>query len=113
MKQLIACCGLDCEVCDARIATLADDNALREATASKWRVMNNAPEITAETINCMGCRMDGLKFAYCAMCEIRSCAMGKGFGTCGECAELDSCPTLGAVLEHAPEAKGNLARKCQ
>ena len=27
---LIGCCGLDCEKCDARIATLANDNALRK-----------------------------------------------------------------------------------
>ena len=29
MKQLIACCGLDCEGCDARIATVGNDNELR------------------------------------------------------------------------------------
>ena len=45
MKQLIACCGLDCEGCDARIATVRNDNELREKTARKWSVMNNAPEI--------------------------------------------------------------------
>ena len=28
MNQLIGCCGLDCEKCDARIATLTNDNAL-------------------------------------------------------------------------------------
>jgi hypothetical protein len=56
MKQLIACCGLDCEGCDARIATVGNDNELREKTARKWSEMNNAPEITAATINCMGCR---------------------------------------------------------
>ena len=33
MKQLIACCGLDCESCDARIATVKNDNELREKTA--------------------------------------------------------------------------------
>lgn len=54
MKQLIACCGLDCENCDARIATVRDDNELREKTAQKWSIMNNAPEITPATINCMG-----------------------------------------------------------
>ena len=54
MKQLIACCGLDCESCDARIATVKNDNELREKTAQKWSAMNNAPEITAATINCMG-----------------------------------------------------------
>mgnify|MGYP000504983585 CR=1 FL=1 len=44
MKQLIACCGLDCESCDARIATVKNDDELREKTAQKWSAMNNAPE---------------------------------------------------------------------
>ena len=35
MKQLIACCGLDCENCDARIATINNDEKLREETAQK------------------------------------------------------------------------------
>ena len=34
MDQLIACCGLDCEKCDARIATVTSDDALREKTAA-------------------------------------------------------------------------------
>ncbi len=53
--KLIACCGLDCEKCDARIATLADDNALREKTAALWSKLNGA-QITPEMINCTGCR---------------------------------------------------------
>ena len=104
MKQLTACCGLDCESCDARIATVKNDDVLREKTA-----MNNAPEITAATINCMGCRADGVKFAYCSdYCEIRKCVSGKGFNTCGDCDELDSCQIVGAVLQHAPGARENL-----
>ena len=59
MKQLIACCGLDCENCTARIATVNNDDELREKTAKEWSVLNNTPEITAETIHCMGCRADG------------------------------------------------------
>ena len=109
MKDLIACCGLDCEICDARIATLNNDDALREATARKWSEMNNTPEITAETINCLGCRTDGMKFGFCAMCEIRSCALGKGFATCGECADLATCPTISPILLNDPGARGNLA----
>ncbi len=108
MKELIACCGLNCETCDARIATINNDNILREETARKWSEMNNTPEITAETINCAGCRTEGVKFGYCSMCEIRSCAMGKGFETCGECVDLNSCPIIAPVLENAPEAKSNL-----
>lgn len=29
-NQLLGCCGLDCEACDARIATITNDNALRK-----------------------------------------------------------------------------------
>lgn len=59
-NQLIGCCGLDCETCDARIATLTNDNTLREKTAALWTELNGAP-ITAEMINCTGCRMEGAK----------------------------------------------------
>ena len=109
MKQLIACCGLDCESCDARIATVKNDDDLRAETARKWSEMNNVAEITAETIHCMGCRTEGVKFAFCSdYCQIRRCVSEKGFDTCGDCGELDTCPTVGAVLQHAPGAKENL-----
>lgn len=109
MNRSIACCGLDCESCDARIATLANDDKLREKTAREWSAMNNAPEITAATIDCTGCRADGVKFAFCShMCEIRKCVHTKGFDTCGDCPELENCPTVGAVFQHNPGAKENL-----
>ena len=109
MKQLIACCGLDCESCDARIATVENDNELREKTARKWSVMNNAPEITAATINCTGCRADGAKFTYCSdYCEIRQCVYEKGFNTCGDCNELDNCRIVRPIFQNVPGAKENL-----
>ena len=30
MKKYIACCGLDCESCEARRATVNDDDSLRQ-----------------------------------------------------------------------------------
>ena len=108
MKPLIACCGIDCETCDARIATVANDDNLREDTAKKWREMFNTPDITSDSINCEGCRTEGAKFSHCNDCEIRNCAQSKGFDTCGDCAELDTCPTIGAILEHIPGGKENL-----
>ena len=111
MKQLIACCGIDCETCDARIATVNNDNELREKTAKNWSEMYDAPNITAESINCMGCRVDGVKFGYCNVCEIRTCVNTKGFNTCGDCNELDTCQIVGAVLQHLPNAKENLTAK--
>lgn len=108
MRDLIAYCGLDCEKCDARIATIDDDDALREKTAQLWSRLNNAP-ITAEMIDCMGCRTDGVKTPYCeSMCPIRKCARGKGFSTCRDCPELESCPTVETVIGHLAEARENL-----
>ena len=111
MKHLIACCGIDCETCDARIATVANDNELREKTAQKWQVMYNSPDITAESINCTGCRTDGVKIGHCNECEIRNCVETKGFNTCGDCKELETCQIVGFVLQNVPGAKENLKKQ--
>lgn len=109
MKKLIAYCGLDCEKCDARIATINNDDNLRKETARKWCEMNHTDQITPETINCMGCRTEGIKFAYCAsMCPIRKCAMAKGFETCGDCNELDKCEKVAPIISTCEEARKNL-----
>lgn len=42
MKDMIGFCGLDCEKCDAYMATINDDQALREKTAKLWAELNNA-----------------------------------------------------------------------
>lgn len=111
MKQLIACCGLNCENCEARIATILNDDELRKETAQKWSVMNGSSEITAETINCVGCRIDGVKFAFCSdLCPVRKCTLDKGYNTCGDCKELDSCKIVGQIFEHNPKAKENLSK---
>ena len=43
LKNMIGCCGLDCEHCDAYLATIHNDQALREKTAKLWSELNNAP----------------------------------------------------------------------
>lgn len=111
MNKLIACCGLDCEKCDAYIATKNNDDALREKTAKLWSEMNNAP-ITAKMINCDGCRTDGVKTPYCGtMCEIRKCAVKNGFDTCAGCPDMNNCETVGEILKTAPDAAENLKKK--
>src|SRR5574344_2246921 len=108
MKELTACCGLDCEKCDARIATVNDDNVLREKTAKLWSEMNHAP-ITPEMINCTGCRTDGVKTPFCgSMCAIRKCMQQKKFATCGDCSEVNRCQTLAMVTGSNADALANL-----
>ena len=108
MRPNIACCGLDCEQCDAYIATLHDDQALREKTAKLWAALNHAP-ILPEHIHCQGCRADGVKTVFCEqLCAVRRCARQRGAVTCGDCPEMESCPTMGAIFANAPQAKKNL-----
>ncbi|MCH4895863.1 MAG: DUF3795 domain-containing protein [Marinifilaceae bacterium] len=109
MKDLIACCGLDCENCEARIATINDDDELREKTAKKWCEMNHTDLITKDSIQCMGCRTDGVKFEYCrSMCEIRKCVKKNGFNTCADCPKLNSCSLVGAIIKNNEDARKNL-----
>lgn len=108
MGNMIGYCGLDCEKCDAYLATIHDDQALREKTAKLWAELNNAP-ILPEHINCEGCRADGVKTVYCdSLCGIRQCALKKGVETCGSCPELKECPTVGMVISNNPDALKNL-----
>lgn len=108
MGKLISCCGLDCASCDARIATIANDDVLRAQTAEKWRTQHNSLEIMPEMINCTGCREAGVKFGYCERCEIRSCVKSKGFQTCADCSQMQTCTILGNVLKYVPSALDNL-----
>ena len=69
MNNMIAYCGLDCEKCEARLATINNDNELRKKVADKWSKLNNIT-ITSEMINCEGCRIDGKKTVFCdKLCE--------------------------------------------
>lgn len=110
MNKLIAYCGLDCEQCDARKATLTNDDALREKVAALWSELNNA-EITAEMINCEGCRIDGAKTPFCdSLCPIRQCALKKGVETCGSCVEMKNCETVGMIISNNAKALENLIK---
>ena len=108
MKKMIAYCGLDCEKCDAYIATVQNDRQLREKTAKLWSELNGV-EITPEMIHCEGCRADGAKTPYCeSLCPIRQCALNRNIETCGGCAEMKKCEKVGAIIGSNPEARRNL-----
>jgi hypothetical protein len=108
MEKLIAFCGLNCTECEARTATLKNDDELRKAVAEKWRTAYNAPDLTYEMINCTGCRAEGAKIGHWEVCQIRKCAESQGFKTCGDCKNLESCEIVGPVLKFVPEAINNL-----
>ena len=110
MNTYIAYCGLNCETCDARLATAHDDNDLRQKVSKLWSELNGV-EITPEMINCVGCRIDGVKTPYCeSLCPIRQCALSRKIETCGECSEMDTCEKLGAIIRNNADAYRSLKR---
>ena len=108
MRDYIAYCGLDCEACEAYLATIHNDDALREKVAKHWSELNGV-EITPEMINCEGCRMDGVKTPFCdSLCEIRQCALGKIVETCADCDKVKTCGKVEMILGNSEEARRNL-----
>ena len=69
MKDMIGYSGLDCETCDAYIATVHDDLVLREKTAKLWAGLNNAP-ILPEHINCKAAANTERKPYFASICCI-------------------------------------------
>lgn len=108
MKNFIAYCGLDCEKCEARLATINNDDNLRKKVAQHWSELNKA-EITPQMINCTGCRIDGVKTPFCgSMCPIRKCAKAKDYETCGSCNQMETCEKLAMITANNNENINNL-----
>ena len=109
-NKYIAYCGLDCEKCVARIATVNNDEALREKVAKEWSELNGVL-ITPEMINCEGCRLDGKKFPYCeSLCPIRICALEKKYDTCGACSDLMKCEKVAMIISNNKDALDRLKK---
>ena len=108
MNDYIAYCGLDCEACVARLATINDDHERRIKVSKDWSRLNGV-EISPEMINCSGCRMPGVKTVYCnSLYLIRQCAREKQMETCGGCPEMKLCEKVGAIIGNNPDARDRL-----
>jgi len=104
-NNLIAPCGLDCESCDVRIATINDDNELRARTAEKWCRLNGTDTIKPEHMNCLGCMSEGVKTVFCtSMCRVRKCCLSKGFTNCAHCDVKRTCEDLSVFISNNADA---------
>ena len=110
MDKFIAYCGLNCEICEARIATINKDEELKKIVAKKWSELNKVT-ITPEMINCTGCKIEGAKTPFCeSLCPIRKCAREKNYETCGKCCELKKCEKIKMIIDNNEEAMNNLSK---
>ena len=112
--KMIGYCGINCEKCEARIATIKDDDKMREEVSRKWCELFHTDMITPDKINCTGCKGNGVKYFFCnQMCKIKPCVTSKGYESCAECTEMDSCAKLAAEISNNEDAKNNLKRMNQ
>jgi hypothetical protein len=117
MEKLLAYCGINCDECPARIATVENDDALRQKTAEEWyKLYANILEsfgihgLKPEDMNCYGCRSDHGHFIGCTACPIKKCCQERNISECASCDEYESCEMLKAFYSTAThkDAKENL-----
>jgi hypothetical protein len=77
---MIAYCGLDCERCDAYLATLNKDENLKTEVAERWGMK-------PEDIFCMGCKSENALFS----CSAKKCAVERNVITCAHCEDFITC----------------------
>jgi hypothetical protein len=105
---MIAYCGLVCTECKGYLLTQSGDMAALEALAAETRAQFGDEGITAESIMCHGCLAESeIQCGYCAMCDVRRCAVERGVETCAHCADY-GCAFLQDFWQMAPSTRARL-----
>lgn len=107
-----AYCGLMCEGCPIRWATLEEDPGvrirMREAIVRLTRDLYGMEIKPGDVTDCDGCRTEGERlFSGCRACAIRSCARQKKVGSCAFCGEY-ACEKLKKFFETDKDARTRL-----
>ncbi|MBT8125042.1 MAG: DUF3795 domain-containing protein [Desulfobacterales bacterium] len=79
-NKIFAPCGLYCGVCSVYIASLNNNQKLKDKLAVVYNV-------TSDQVTCKGCLSDE-KFVFCGVCGIRTCAAEKNISGCHCCDEF-------------------------
>jgi len=105
MAPQIACCGLDCVVCPAYIATQKDNYEEIKKVAKLWS--NESRSFKSEEIYCYGCKSSEKNFIWCSECPTKKCCSDKELENCAYCDDY-FCDNLKQTFEMDPSAKERL-----
>jgi len=105
--SVIGCCGMDCEACGARRATLHKDTEALAKLAVVEENTEGVDFILPSKLKCTGCLEPGIKSIRCQQCQIRVCAQENHLPHCGFC-ENFPCELGADSWEAIPEYKHNL-----
>jgi hypothetical protein len=109
---IIAYCGLACESCPIRLATLEKDDSVKarlriEIAEELARIYKTVPKPWIIS-DCDGCKATGGRlFTGCTDCEIRKCAIVKQVINCAYCGEY-ACDKLKRHFAIDPDAQARL-----
>ena len=109
---MIAYCGLDCEACPIRQATMATDREVRRRMrieiarqCTRHYGMLMKPE---DVTDCDGCSSgSGRLFQGCLDCLIRKCAIERKLDSCSRCPDY-ACGTLLKHFDTDPVSRTRL-----
>lgn len=90
MGNLSAYCGLRCDACPIRLASIEKDEerqyAMRVSISKQCNTLYGLTLQPEDIGDCDGCRAKtNRKFPTCKQCEIRTCAIGKHIQNCASC----------------------------
>lgn len=86
MEQNLCFCGHDCARCVTYLATVRDDDGLRERSREFYR-KSFGIDLPAEEFRCLGGRSDDV-FRLCRECPFAACCRKRGLDACGDCPEF-------------------------
>ncbi len=113
--DLIAPCGLYCGACTIRLAGQRGDAKLLAQIAEALTIQQGKP-IRMEDLACDGCLSSEVVAIVCRDCELRSCALRKGFRQCSGCPD-SPCQALVAFSQdgfpHHGEVLDNMRRQSE
>ena len=105
--ELLAPCGLYCEVCAVYQATLRDDQRLKQRLLESYQGrLPEGGEMTLADVHCLGC-LSAETFAYCRHCPVRLCTRDQGLEGCHQCGRF---PCLFIDSFPLPEGKAAILR---
>ena len=91
--RIVAPCGIVCTDCPAYLATQANDLEKLQEVAEQWSSEDQPYE--AKDLVCDGCFSNRV-YTWCAECEVRECAIQKGYSVCSICS-MYPCDRLNDV----------------
>ncbi len=87
-EKMLAPCGLYCGVCGVYYATRDKNQKFLDKLANMYKSnMEEAGELSASSIECMGCLSDKVSI-FCQVCKIKKCTKEKGYAGCHQCDEF-------------------------